>query len=466
MTSGRTFTTFPIDNIELCKRQLLSWANRSGNCCFLDNNGYDMPGHLLECIAGVGCLASLRAQAGNAFTALHDFHALHGDWIFGHLGYDLGGELEAPGAGLPDPAGFPDLFFFIPRYVFLLSGNSLRVGTRGEPAGVIWDQIRGEAAPGSAPVSGPVPVSRASAAPPPVSGEVRATAVGKPSRLRSRFSKAAYLETVSRLQKHISRGDCYEITFCQEFFQEDTRIDPLPVYRRLTALSPNPSSAYYTFDGFYLLCASPERYLQHRQGRLLSQPIKGTARRWPEDPVRDQEQKEALFTSAKERSENVMIVDLVRNDLSRVCAEGSVRVDELWGVYAFPQVFQLISSVSGLLEPGQTWLDALKATFPMGSMTGAPKKRAMELIGRYERTKRGIYSGAVGYVDPEGNFDFNVVIRSILYNAPGHYLSFPAGSAITAASDPAKEYAECLLKAGAMKKALAAIPAPSAFEDV
>lgn len=441
MTSGRTFTTFPIDNIELCKRQLLSWANRSGNCCFLDNNGYDMPGHLFECIAGVGCLASLRAEVGNAFTALHDFHALHRDWIFGHLGYDLGGELEAPGAALPDPAGFPDLFFFVPRYVFLLAGNSLRIGTRGEGADVIWKEI--------------------SSAAPTVS-----VAAGRPFGVRSRFSRADYLEAVSRLQKHISRGDCYEITFCQEFFVEDTSIDPLPVYRRLAALSPNPSSAYYTFDGFYLLCASPERYLQHRQGQLLSQPIKGTARRWPEDPVRDQEQKEALFTNAKERSENVMIVDLVRNDLSRVCAEGSVQVDELWGVYAFPQVFQLISSVSGLLGPGHTWLDALKATFPMGSMTGAPKKRAMELIGRYERTKRGIYSGAVGYVDPEGNFDFNVVIRSILYNAPGHYLSFPAGSAITAASDPAKEYAECLLKAEAMKKALEVGMAPSAFEDV
>jgi para-aminobenzoate synthetase component I len=448
MTSGRTFTTFPIDNIELCKRQLLSWANRSGNCCFLDNNGYDMPGHLLECVAGVGCLASLRAQAGNAFSALHDFHAFHGDWIFGHLGYDLGGELETPGAPLPDPAGFPDLFFFVPRYVFLLSGSGLRIGTRGEPADVIWEEIRGCGAAGSA------PASSVSAAPRSVSGSAPPAAAGKSFRLHSRFSKDDYLEAVSRLQKHISRGDCYEITFCQEFFLEDVRIDPLSVYRRLTALSPNPSSAYYTFDGFYLLCASPERYLQHRQGRLLSQPIKGTARRWPEDPVRDQEQKEALFTNAKERSENVMIVDLVRNDLSRVCAEGSVQVDELWGVYAFPQVFQLISSVSGLLGPGHSWLDALKATFPMGSMTGAPKKRAMELIGRYERTKRGIYSGAVGYVDPEGNFDFNVVIRSILYNASGHYLSFPAGSAITAASDPAQEYAECLLKAGAMKKAL------------
>jgi para-aminobenzoate synthetase component 1 len=460
MTSERTFTTFPVDNIELCKQQLLNWANRFGSCCFLDNNGYDLPGHLLECIAGVGCLAALRTRAGNAFTALHDFHTLHGDWIFGHLGYDLGSELEVLKTRLPDPAGFPDLFFFVPRYVFLLSPEGLRIGTRGEPVDTVWNEIRGMPDAGAAP-----PVSGEPGAPripdtmvPPVSGEpgTPSSSTGKTPGLKTRFSKSAYLEAVAQLQRHIMRGDCYEITFCQEFFIEGISLDPLSVYRRLTALSPNPSSAYYAFEGFYLLCSSPERYLQHQGGRLLSQPIKGTARRWPEDPVRDLQQKEALFTSAKERSENVMIVDLVRNDLSRVCAEGSVQVDELWGVYAFPQVFQLISSVSGVLEPKHTWIDALKATFPMGSMTGAPKKRAMELIGEYERTKRGIYSGAVGYIDPQGNFDFNVVIRSILYNASNGYLSFPTGSAITAASDPAMEYVECLLKAGAMKKALEA----------
>jgi para-aminobenzoate synthetase component 1 len=436
MNSERTFTTFPVDNTELCKQQLLSWVNRFGSCCFLDNSGYDMPGHLLECIAGAGCLASLRTQAGNAFAALHDFHTCHGDWIFGHLGYDLGSELEALPSGLPDPSGFPDLFFFVPQYVFLLSHEGLRIGTVGEGAEAIWKEIQGM----------PVPPGYQA-------NPLKANPLKAP-RFKARFSKAAYLEAVHHLQQHISRGDCYEITFCQEFFIEDTLLDPLSVYRQLAALSPNPSNAYYAFDGHYLLCASPERYLQHRQGRLLSQPIKGTARRRPEDPVRDRQQMDALFSSAKERSENVMIVDLVRNDLSKVCAEGSVRVDELWGVYAFPQVFQMISSISGQLGEGHDWVDALKATFPMGSMTGAPKKRAMELIGRYERTKRGIYSGAVGYVDPGGDFDFNVVIRSILYNRSGGYLSFPTGSAITAASDPANEYAECLLKATAMKKAL------------
>lgn len=436
MIPQRTFTTFPVNNIALCKQQLLNWLNRFSSCCFLDNHNYDLPGHVLECVAGAGSLATLETSAENAFASLRDFHARHEDWIFGYLGYELGYALEGLSIDLPDPMGFPDLTFFVPEYVFLLSGETLRIGTRGGDAETIWKEI----------CATPVPTT---------------VVAGEPPLLRARFSEREYLDTVAHLQRHIARGDCYEITFCQEFFVENIAPDPLSVYRRLADLSPNPSSAYYALDGRYLLCASPERYLQHRGGRLLSQPIKGTARRWPDDPDRDLQQRETLFNSPKERSENVMIVDLVRNDLSRVCAEGSVRVDELWGIYAFPQVFQMISSVSGILAGGLDWVQALKATFPMGSMTGAPKRRAMELIGAYEKTKRGLYSGAVGYVEPGGDFDFNVVIRSILYNASRRYLSFPAGSAITAAADPLQEYAECLLKADAMKKALGA--GPNAF---
>jgi para-aminobenzoate synthetase component 1 len=149
-----------------------------------------------------------------------------------------------------------------------------------------------------------------------------------------------------------------------------------------------------------------------------------------------------------------MVVDLVRNDLSKICQEGSVRVDELYGIYSFPHVHQMISTIEGKLLPAVGWVDCIRATFPMGSMTGAPKNRVVGLIGTYEESARGIFAGAVGYVTPTGDFDFNVVIRSILYNSRNHYLSYLVGSGITYYSDPASEYAECLWKAEGMKRAL------------
>jgi para-aminobenzoate synthetase component 1 len=398
-----------------------------------------MPGGRLECLAGAGELASLSVGAGGAFSALEIFHRYHKDWLFGHLGYDLKNETEGLSSGLPDPLGFPDLRFFVPRYVFLLSTDGLRIGVLpGEDAADIWASIRATPATLASPAG-------VKAAPPPL------TAIPAP---KARFTRAAYLDSVHHLQQHIARGDCYEVTFCQEFYLEGVEVGPLDLYRALDALSPQPHAAYYAAGDHFLLGASPERYLQHQGGRLLSQPIKGTAGRLPGDPEADRRLRDGLLASPKERSENVMIVDLVRNDLSKVSAEGTVKVSELQGIYAFPQVYQMISSVEGVLAPGRIWVDALKAAFPMGSMTGAPKRRVMELIEQYERTRRGLYSGAVGYIDPEGNFDLAVVIRSILYNRARHYLSFSVGSAITSASDPGQEYEECLLKAGAIKKAL------------
>ena len=172
------------------------------------------------------------------------------------------------------------------------------------------------------------------------------------------------------------------------------------------------------------------------------------------DDKQDKKSKDDLYASEKDRSENVMVVDLVRNDLARVCKEGTVKVDELFGIYSFPQVHQMISTVSGELKVEISFSEIIKSTFPMGSMTGAPKRKVMELIDKYERSGRGIFSGAVGYITPDGDFDFNVVIRSIMYNASEKYLSFMAGSGITFYSDAEKEYEECLLKAEAMRGAI------------
>lgn len=414
-----------------------------------------MPGGQFELMAGVGADAalgppagdgslgspaddaSLRSPADGALNALRSFHEMHEDWLFGHLGYDLKNEVEGLHSDLPDFAGFPDMHFFVPRYVFLIPSLHQETGDGGIVHIGILDQDSAAEVLQAVQTTPDRSLSPASAA-----------------SWSSRFSRQEYLDTVLQLQEHIHRGDCYEITFCQEFYTEEVNLDPLALYRELARISPMPHSAYYATSDLYLLCASPERYLQLKDGRLLSQPIKGTAKRKPGNQEADNALKEELRNSPKEISENVMIVDLVRNDLSKVCEEGSVRVSELGEIYAFPQVYQMISSIEGTLPSEVHWTQALKATFPMGSMTGAPKRRAMELIERYERTRRGLYSGAVGYIDPTGNFDFAVVIRSLLYNRERQYLSYSVGSAITAASDPLSEYEECLLKASAIRQAL------------
>jgi len=268
--------------------------------------------------------------------------------------------------------------------------------------------------------------------------------------IKSRISKKDYHQKVEKILEHIYKGDIYEANFCQEFYAENTRISPLHMYEDLNTISEAPFATFLKIDHQFLLCASPERYLKKVGPKIISQPIKGTAKRF-EDCLEDQKAATTLSIDTKERSENIMIVDLVRNDLSRSAKKGSVQVEELCKVSSFKQVHQMISTVVSELKDDVHLVDVIKDTFPMGSMTGAPKISAMKIIERLEETKRGLYSGAVGYFTPSGDFDFNVVIRSILYNAEKKYLSFSVGSAITAKSFPEKEYEECLLKAKAMQ---------------
>ena len=275
--------------------------------------------------------------------------------------------------------------------------------------------------------------------------------------IQSKISRTEYIHSVEKLKEHIRKGDIYEINFCQEFFAENASIDTTEIYKNLNAISGAPFAAFCKFDTHYLMCASPERFLQKRGNKLISQPIKGTIKR-SENRETDDQLKNELLHNEKERSENVMIVDLVRNDLSRIAKKGSVNVDELYEIYSFKQVHQMISTVSCEIENTVSFTEILKSMFPMGSMTGAPKISAMKLIEQYESTKRGLYSGAVGYISPEGDFDFNVVIRSILYNSENKYLSFMVGSAITDKAQAEQEYEECLLKAKAMFQALRITP--------
>jgi para-aminobenzoate synthetase component I len=417
---------FPTKHFDKAKEKVLNYAKRFDTFCFLDNHQYAIPPHSQECLLAAGVRRELSAATGQAFFQLQEFIGEEKSWLFGHLGYDLKNEIEQAVSEKPDRIGFPDLYFFEPEILIRLNDREMIIDAV-DPSTVYADLS----------TTGTESHSK-----------------GSTIETHQRFTREEYIRVIEQLKHHIRRGDCYEINFCQEFFAENTQIDPLLVYRQLSAVSPNPFSALYRCRDKWLICASPERFLAKKGNQLVSQPIKGTSKRDLRNEQVDRENRELLAGSSKDRSENVMVVDLVRNDLSRVCVEGSVKVDELFGIYSFPQVHQMISTVSGQLRKGVSIPGIFKACFPMGSMTGAPKKRVMELIEQYERTKRGVFSGALGYINPEGDFDFNVVIRSILYNSTERYLSFQAGSGITFYSDPANEWEECLMKAGAIKEVL------------
>lgn len=271
----------------------------------------------------------------------------------------------------------------------------------------------------------------------------------KKLKLKARTPKTTYIEKVNALKKHIKHGDIYEVNYCIEFFAEDVVISPIEVFCKLYKYTKAPFSCFVKCNDSYLLCASLERFLKKEKNKLISQPIKGTIKRG-ENFEEDLILKNSLLHNIKEQSENAMIVDLVRNDLSRIAKKTSVNVDELFGIYTFETLHQMISTISCELKENTNFNDILKATFPMGSMTGAPKIRAMQLIDEYENINRGLYSGSVGYILPSGNFDFNVVIRSIQYNEATRYLSIMVGSAITDMCNAEEEYNECLLKAQAL----------------
>jgi len=360
-------TTFAINNFAEFRIKMLNWLKPFNIFCLLDNSGYHFEEPAFECLLAVGCKDKLELNAGNAYRALKEFNATHNDWLFGHLAYDLKNETEKLQSNNFDGIGFKDVHFFVPEIVLQLSEKELTIFCE-EDAGEIFSSIKSCSA---------IIDHKKSA----------------PLQIKNRFSSAEYINTIKKLQQHILRGDCYEINFCQEFFSSDAIIDPLLVYHKITTISPNPFAALYKSEDKYCICASPERYLKKRGNKIYSQPIKGTAKRYLTNQQQDEDSKKQLLQSDKERSENVMVVDLVRNDLSKVCKEGTVAVKELFGIYSFPQVHQMISTIRGELQNGVDWADVIEATFPMGSMTGAPKKRVMQLIEENERTRRGLFSG-------------------------------------------------------------------------
>ncbi|MEJ5994217.1 anthranilate synthase component I family protein [Pedobacter sp. Du54] len=408
----------------IIKQKALQWANTYSVCCCLDSNQYTDPYTQYDYLIAVGAKDELRITNGDSFQALRNFYEKHKNWIFGLFSYELKNEIEQLISIHTDKLDFPDLFFFVPTYLLAIKNEKIMVLIGDESVlNTIYHT------------------------------KIDFSTVKTNLTLESRFNRNDYISTVKQLQEHIKRGDIYEINFCQEFFAEHAIINPIAVYQSLNTISPTPFAGFFKIYDKFILSATPERFLCKRGNKLVSQPIKGTAKR-SGNTIEDEKIKADLKSSAKEQAENVMIVDLVRNDLTKSAVKGSVKVNELFGIYTFPQVHQMISTISCELNPEVHFIDAIKNTFPMGSMTGAPKIKAMQLIDQYEQSKRGAFSGSFGCINPNGDFDFNVIIRSILYNATNNYLSFQVGGAITYAANAEEEYEECLLKASAILKVL------------
>lgn len=429
----RTSIEFNPKNLSKFKKQLLLWASQFDEVIWLDSNNHQEAYSRFDAALAFDAFTSIKTDSCNAFEDLKDYQKATKDWIFGYLTYDLKNDLEQLRSDNFDGLEFPDLQFFQPKKLVFFKGDTVVFKYLNLVSEDIEIDINSIEATNSNPVNN--------------------SSKKNDIKIKMRIHKDAYFEKVNTMLEHIHRGDIYEANFCQEFYVEDTIISPINTFNKLNSISQPPFAAFLKLDRHYLLGASPERYLQKNGNKLVSQPIKGTARR-SNKKDKDEALKQALSVNEKERSENIMIVDLVRNDLSRTAKKGSVKVEELCKVYTFKQVHQMISTVTSQLEDEDNHIEAIKSTFPMGSMTGAPKIKAMEIIENLEATKRGLYSGTVGYFTPENDFDFNVVIRSILYNEVKKFVSFSVGSAITAKSNPHDEYEECLVKAKAMREAL------------
>ncbi|PCH72882.1 MAG: aminodeoxychorismate synthase component I [Flavobacteriaceae bacterium] len=430
----RVSKNISLQNPQEFKHQLLSWAQQFDQVLWLDSNNYPMKNSQFEAILAVDAYSELSMQSNGAFEALKKYQQTEVDYIFGYLSYDLKNDTEVLSSKNVDNLAFPDLYFFKAKRLFFIKKDSVTlsyVPSEKENIGTDLENITAFSQEDDSLLK-----------------QAKA-----PLKILARISKEAYHVKLQKVLNHINRGDIYEANFCQEFYAENARINPLEVYRNLNKISASPFASYFKSKHHFILSASPERYIQKLGNTVISQPIKGTAKR-SSNPEEDFLLKTNLTKDPKEIAENIMIVDLVRNDLSRIATKGSVHVQELCKVYSFKQVHQLISTVTCTVDDTTDPVHIIQQTFPMGSMTGAPKISAMKIMEKLEESKRGVYSGAIGYMSPHGDFDFNVVIRSILYNAQKKYVSYSVGGAITAKSIPEKEYEECLIKAMAMKKVL------------
>jgi len=399
---------------------LVEWSTQFDMASVLNSNHYADTYGAYSLLAGIGSKRNLR---NGSIQELRDFYTTKKTWLFGHLGYDLKNQLEQLKSSHPSHFDFGDLSFFEPEILVVQKRGEDEVYFHGESEVVVNEFI--DDLHNFQPKTAVLP------------------------RLQAKIQRQEYLEAIKQLKSEIQFGNIYEINYCQEFYKEQVEVNVAAVYGMLNVKSAMPFSAFYKLENDTLMCASPERFLVKRGDQVYSQPIKGTIKRGASEQE-DELLKQQLKSDLKEQTENVMIVDLVRNDLSRTAARGTVRVEELFGVYPFPQVHQLISTVRSTLDSKYDIFDVIETCFPMGSMTGAPKISAMKLADLHEKSRRELYSGSVGYITPDGDADFNVVIRSLMYSEKSRYLSLTVGGAITSLANEETEYEECLLKAKAI----------------
>ena len=429
----RKLITYKVNDNLKFKENLLRWAQQFCEIIWLDSNSYSHLYGDYELILAAEAFTLINTDHVDAFEKLDEYQKTTKDWLFGYLTYDLKNDAENLVSQNHDGLCFPDLFFFQPQRIITLKDNQVTF----HYLNMIDDEIESDF----------LNI---------VNNEFTSKScfqTENDSKVQVRLTQKQYLERIALMQNHILRGDIYEANYCQEFFLENISLHPVQTFSKLNSISKAPFASFFRNDDLYAMCSSPERFVKKIGNKVVSQPIKGTSKRSDDDKI-DYSLAKKLKSDPKERAENVMIVDLVRNDLSRIAQKSSVKVEELCKVYPFEQVHQMISTVSCLVKPDVSPVEVIKNCFPMGSMTGAPKISAMDIIEKLEVFKRGLYSGSIGYFTPNGDFDFNVVIRSILYNESQKYASFSVGSAITAKSDPEKEYEECLLKAKAMRQVL------------
>lgn len=421
----RAIKSFNPGNISLFKKKLFKWSEKFKTSVYLDSNNYSNRLGNVDTLLAADPHTKLPYTDKNSLVKLDRYINKTSDWLFGYFSYDLKNEIEDLKSDNSSEFYFPNIFFFQPKKIWIIKSNSVEAQYLNEAEiENDWKQIN--------------------------SIDILKVSVNEMCvKLKPKLSKIDYENKIKKILNHINRGDIYEANFCMEWLSKDSLIKPENVYEKLNHISKAPMSVFLKQNNIYLLSTSPERFIKRIGNKIITQPIKGTSRRDFDKSV-DLKLMKELSVNLKERSENIMIVDLVRNDLSRFSFPGSVKVSELCKVYPFEQVHQMISTVESEIETKTSVVDIIKSTFPMGSMTGAPKIKALNIIEDLEVSKRGLYSGAVGYIDPIGNFDFNVVIRSLIYDSVNKNLSFHVGSAITSNSNPVQEYEECLLKAQPM----------------
>ena len=415
---------FTVDDIENFKRKVLHISTHFENSIILNSNHSSTEYDLIFAYG----LHSFLSSNKNSLKKLDDYVNHSTDWLFGFFSYDLKNEIEPLKSENLLIHEIPNIYFFQPKVVITVKENTVDIKY----------------------ISGINPDEELKKI---LNFKYIFKNHSVKDNLELRFNKSDYVKSVNNIKEHIRIGDVYELNFCMDYHSNDIIIDPIKSYISLNSLTESPMSAFFKLKSLHLLSSSPERFIKKKNNRIITQPIKGTIRR-DKDITNDLKNINYLNNNSKELSENHMIVDLVRNDLSRVAKKGTVKVKELSVLYSFKNVHQLISTVEAEIRNSTRISKILESTFPMGSMTGAPKIRSMELIEKFEKTQRGIYSGAVGYISPKKDFDFNVVIRSIIYDSQRNNLSINVGSAITFASDPEQEFNECKLKAEAMISSL------------